>query len=72
MGAPKCFLLNSMDILITGLKADKDGEGRLAAPIPQDPRIVGATLYCQWAAVNPKANAFQLAFSQGLEIKIQK
>ena len=59
-----------MEILVTGLKADKNGEAGLLLPVPIG--FENLTLYVQWAAKDAKANPMQLAWSDGLAITVQK
>jgi hypothetical protein len=72
MGAPSCYLLNSMEILVSGLKADGNGVFLLPAPIPNDARLVGVTVYCQYVAEDRSKNAWGLVWSDGLAVKILK
>lgn len=72
MGAPNCYLLNSMEILLAGLKADGNGVFLLPAPIPNDAKLVGLTVYCQYVAEDRSKNAWGLVWSDGLAVKILK
>jgi len=72
MGAPNCFLLNSMEILLGGIKADGNGVFLLPAPIPNDAKLVGVTVYCQYVAEDRSKNAWGLIWSDGLAVKILK
>lgn len=72
MGAPGCYLLSSMEILVAGLKADNNGVYLLPAGIPNDPKLVDVTVYCQYVAEDRGKNAWGLIWSDGLRVTVLK
>ena len=69
-GAPGCELLTGLQILIPAF-TDFFGSVTMGIPIPSDPYLVGATVYTQWMASDPGANALGWVFSGGLSVTIQ-
>ncbi|TAJ13335.1 MAG: hypothetical protein EPO68_13245 [Planctomycetota bacterium] len=63
-GAPGCALLAAPSFTnVRSVKAD--GTAKVTYQIPLSLQLVGASFYNQWAVVDPTANAWGLAFSNG-------
>ena len=73
LGAGGCSLLQ--DALPDGvvLPTSTDGTGTIswAIPIPNDPLLLGVTVYQQWAVFDATANPLGVTTSEGLAIWIQ-
>ena len=69
LGAPGCSLYLAP---FQGFAATAGTGGAASFPvsIPNNPFLVGATLYWQWTSYDTKANALQLRFSDGLPMPI--
>mgnify|MGYP001296829974 CR=1 FL=1 len=66
LGAVGCSVLASPDIVVPGGPADSNGSLALPVSVPPDPHLVGATVYVQWAVIDPAANPLGLVPSDGL------
>ncbi|MCB9891945.1 MAG: hypothetical protein H6832_18970 [Planctomycetes bacterium] len=64
-GAPNCSIYASLDVLgatvVSGI-----GTATLLLPIPRDNALLGLAFYSQWIVLDPAANRFGAAFSQGV------
>ncbi len=67
--APGCFL-NAPPTLLLGFTAGPGGSLAFAAPLPEDPAVIGVPLALQWAAAAPGLNPLGYAFSEGLQLTI--
>ena len=63
-GAPGCSVLASGDFSM-GLPVNSSGQASFLAPVPNDKRICGASLYYQYLVFDPRANRFGLVSSNG-------
>ena len=71
---PGCFLLVSLDLLIsTSTFSVGANWGAAAVPlfIPGDPALAGLNFYAQWAVQQVPGSPTPLAFTGGLQITIQ-
>ncbi len=68
-GAPTCQLLASLDVLLF-MKTDANGSATMAATLPNNSKLVGVTVYNQWAVADPSANAWGMVFSAGAILKV--
>ena len=72
LGAPGCYVLASREATIP-TAADPGGMAVLGLPIPNVTSIANRTIYAQWASFAPSSpNPFKLAFSDAMEILVQK
>ena len=69
-GASGCSLYQDMAVLIPAL-TDTAGSSSVALPIPNDPHLLGSTVYQQWAVFDASANPLGITTSEGLAIRIQ-
>ena len=65
VGAPGCWLLNSLDVTATG--AVVANQATFQVPLPANPAIVGVRMWSQGAAFDPTRNAFGMVVSNGIE-----
>ena len=65
VGAPGCWLLNSLDVTATG--AVVASQASFQVPLPANPAIVGVRMWSQGAAFDPTRNAFGMVVSNGIE-----
>jgi len=65
VGAPGCWLLNSVDVTAAG--AVLANQALFQLPLPATPAIVGVRLWSQGAAFDPSRNAFGMVVSNGIE-----
>ncbi|MCA8972388.1 MAG: hypothetical protein KDC95_21550 [Planctomycetes bacterium] len=68
IGAPGCMLHISPDILLS-IGTDANGSGSLALKHPNDVRLVGASVFSQFASIEFGFNSLGLTYSNGLESK---
>ena len=68
-GAPTCQLLASLDVLLF-MKTDANGSATMAATLPNNSKLVGVTVYNQWAVADTSANGWGMVFSAGAILKV--
>lgn len=69
LGAPGCSLLvKAQGFFFVAL----DGQGGVVVrdQVPNDPRLLGKSIYVQWVTIDAAANRLGLAFSRGLQITV--
>ena len=72
IGAPGCSVLASREISI-GAATNGSGAASSTLPIPDEPALLGQTLFAQWTSLAPNSpNTLKLAFSDGMEILIER
>jgi hypothetical protein len=67
LGAPTCFLRT--DIAVTQA-ALANGSASWTLTLPNDPTIIGASLYSQTAVVDPPANALGITLSSARRVTV--
>ena len=53
------------------LHTDSLGNAAVAAPIPSEPALVGATMYEQWLILTGEGGCFQFELSNALKVELQ-
>ena len=69
IGASKCWLYTSMDML-TALATSATGIATRTLPIPASQDLIGKTFYTQFIGFDRNANRAGLTFSNGAEITL--
>lgn len=69
-GASGCSLYQDVEVLIPAF-TDSGGSIDWVIPIPNDPSLLGVTVYQQWAVFDTSANPLGVTTSEGLAIWIQ-
>jgi ELWxxDGT repeat protein len=68
-----CTVYPTLPPITLGTLTSPLGVGAIGVPVPPTPALVGATLFFQWAVLDPNgAFANLLAFSDGLRIRVGK
>ena len=70
LGAPGCQLLTSGELAFVQL-ASPSGEAAQSLPLPNNPALIGASVYAQWSVLEAGANALGLVFSDALRFTFQ-
>ena len=68
-GAPGCTVYNDA---MFGLPAviDNNNGSRFDIPVPNDPNLIGLTIYGQWQVLAPGANMLGILVTNGVEVRI--
>ncbi len=69
LGAPGCALLASPEILVP-LQSDARGTTAIGLTLPNDPGLVGSSVFGQAFLLDPAANPLGLAWSNGMQVKV--
>lgn len=70
--APACYLNTNPILFMLGTILDKQGEGFVRLPVPNDKNLVGVNVKAQHLIIKLGINKLGLAFTQGIETKIFK
>lgn len=70
IGAPGCFLLVSPDIFLPGMNRGPRPTSTLTIPLPNNPSLIGQTVFAQGEVTDPSGNAAGVVFANGVEIQI--
>jgi hypothetical protein len=69
LGAPSCFLYQSLDFMVP-TKLNLQGNADLVFTIPKDPRLLSLKVYSQYLIPAQKGNQLGWYLSNGLETKL--
>jgi len=70
--APACYLNTNPILFMLGTILNKQGEGFVRLPVPNDKNLVGVNVKAQHLIIKLGINKLGLAFTQGVETKIFK
>ena len=68
LGAPGCRLLVGVDVLLGGTRSGS--LWTLAVTLPNDPSLIGQSVFAQGWGTDPGGNTAQLVFGNGVDIRV--